>query len=118
MTILLLPAPAVALAQVDTLSACCWGQPPICEMTTGQGCDTLGGLWYGSSCVTCDLLPCSEMNVGACCRADGSCHFVWQWVCLCDMEGEFIPGSACEDVTCHVNTTRDVTWGKLKTLYR
>jgi hypothetical protein len=96
----------------DRWGACCTGT--ACVVTEATACAT-GAVWTSQH--PCVPNPCPAL--GACCSADtrvcvvafsGDCRPPWQW---------FPAGVTCNPNTCPQTSPLDeVTWGRIKSLYR
>ncbi len=123
LVLFLLLSPALAWGQAadyDSIGACC--MPMQCFEGDQAGCEAAGGEWMGPG-TRCDGgLACEEYRM-TCCAADGSCsityavqcHGVWGQSFWCDPNPCWQPPSGVDDLAV---ARKEVTWGKVRMLYR
>ena len=92
-------------------AACCTGE--MCTVMTSAACTTAGGTWHaGYGCGpshNCALLR-------ACCVSE-ACTLTWLDECEA-LSGQFIyPATTCDPDPCST-PVREISWGRLKSLYR
>ncbi len=101
-------------AQRSPIGACCLDDGS-CEWLPKEDCDDLGGSYLGDF-TECDPNPCGDPP-GACCLSNSACIFVPEGECT-DRGGAYLGvGTICDPDPCPTPTT-DLTWGKIKNLYR
>ena len=102
------------------LGACCLADGSCSEITNDECTDTSGVLW--TMFESCNPNPCTQP--GACCFDGGECLLLLPDICA-DLNGEFLGESTpCQPNPCTTMSvpesfnTREVSWGRIKTVFR